>query len=63
MIHNKIEKIPLVLNDNIVGLISLKDLEKDAKYKTPSRDVFGRLLVGGAVGVREEDFDRAKKLV
>jgi IMP dehydrogenase len=63
MVENKIEKLPLVLDNNIVALISLKDIEKDEALSRPNRDNFGRLLVGAAVGVKEEDYVRAKKLV
>jgi len=63
MIRHKVEKLPLTLDDEIIGLISIRDLENDMKLDHPNKDIFGRLMVGAAVGVKEEDFDRAKKLV
>lgn len=60
---NKIEKLPLV-NDNfeIKGLITAKDLLND-NGEFASRDDKGRLLVGAAIGVREDFMDRVEALV
>ena len=46
----KIEKLPLVDDDfNLMGLITIKDIEKTYKYPNAAKDSRGRLLVGAAV--------------
>ena len=62
-INNKIEKLPIVdSSDELVGLITSKDIYKRDKFPISSKDDKGRLRVGAAIGVREEDVDRAIKL-
>ena len=61
----RIEKL-LVVDDayNLQGLITIKDIEKIKKYPLACKDEFGRLRVGGAVGVgpdREERVDALLK--
>ena len=65
MLSHKIEKLPIVQSDNsmIIALIHLKDIEKDINFERPNKDDSGRLYVGAAIGAKEEDIDRAKKLV
>lgn len=63
MVEHKVEKLPLINDGFIVGLISIKDIENDIRLQRPNKDSFGRLRVGAAIGAREEDFVRAKKLV
>ncbi len=48
----RIEKL-LVVDDegNLKGLITIKDIEKIKKYPQSCKDEYGRLRVGGAVGV------------
>ncbi|MGB8646915.1 MAG: IMP dehydrogenase [Anaerolineae bacterium] len=57
--ENRIEKLPLV-NDRqqVVGLITLKDITKLAQYPRATKDERGRLAVGAAVGVKEQDLKR-----
>ena len=64
MYKHRIEKI-LVLDDSnkLVGLITMKDIEKSIDYPLASRDSEGRLIVGGAVGVSKDLQQRAKLLV
>ncbi len=60
----KIEKLPIVdKNDNLKGLITIKDIEKRRKYPDACKDTKGRLRVGAAVGVGEEAMIRAAMLV
>lgn len=60
--QNKVEKLLLVDNDfNLVGLITMKDINKKALYPQACKDGQGRLLVGAAVGVHE--YERADALV
>ena len=60
----KIEKLPIVdKNDNLKGLITIKDIEKRRKYPDACKDTKGRMRVGAAVGVGEEAMIRAALLV
>jgi len=59
----KIEKLPLVDdNFNLMGLITIKDIEKTQKYPNSAKDYRGRLLVGAAVGTAYDTFDRLEAL-
>ncbi len=60
MHKHRIEKLPIVKNGKLVGLITAKDILKREKYPNASRDSEGRLMVGAAVG--PFDIDRAKML-
>ncbi len=60
----KIEKLPLVDDDfNLMGLITIKDIEKNYKYPHAAKDSRGRLLVGAAVGIARDTFDRVQALL
>ncbi len=60
----KIEKLPLVDDDfNLMGLITIKDIEKTHKYPHAAKDGRGRLLVGAAVGIARDTFARVDALV
>ena len=49
--RHKIEKLPLVDdNYNLMGLITIKDIEKSHKYPHSAKDEKGRLLAAAAVG-------------
>jgi IMP dehydrogenase len=59
---NKIEKLPIVdANNKLIGLITIKDINKKREYPNANKDEFGRLRVGAAIGVGQ--LDRAKALV
>jgi IMP dehydrogenase len=59
---NKIEKLPLVDKQGcLAGLITIKDLIKRKDFPNSFKDSYGRLGVGGAIGVGE--LQRAKALV
>jgi IMP dehydrogenase len=59
---NKIEKLPIVdKNNRLIGLITIKDINKKREYPNANKDEFGRLRVGAAIGVNQ--LDRAKALV
>lgn len=62
--RHRIEKLPLV-DDNgyLKGLITIKDIEKATKYPNSAKDSSGRLLVGVAVGVSKDLYDRMEALV
>ena len=58
---NKIEKLPIIENNKLMGLITIKDINKKIEYPNSNKDEFGRLRVGAAIGVGQ--IDRAKALV
>ncbi|WP_426349767.1 IMP dehydrogenase [Alloiococcus sp. CFN-8] len=61
---HKIEKLPLVDDENnLVGLITIKDIEKTKAYPNAAKDSKGRLLCGAAVGVTADMMDRVEALV
>jgi len=62
--RHKIEKLPLVDETNTLkGLITIKDIEKAIQFPNAAKDTHGRLLVGAAVGVSKDTFERAAALV
>ncbi|MFN2362651.1 MAG: IMP dehydrogenase, partial [Halarsenatibacteraceae bacterium] len=62
--EHKIEKLPLVDDDDVLmGLITIKDIEKAKKYPEATKDKNGRLQVGAAVGVGDSEYARAEKLI
>lgn len=61
---HKIEKLPLIDDNGIlVGLITIKDIEKSIQYPNAAKDKDGRLLAGAAVGVTTDVLERIKALV
>ncbi len=59
----KIEKLPLVDdNFNLMGLITIKDIEKNIKYPRAAKDLRGRLLAGAAVGIARDTMERVEAL-
>ncbi|GAA2415249.1 IMP dehydrogenase [Streptomyces glaucosporus] len=62
--RHKIEKLPLVDDDGVLkGLITVKDFVKAEKYPNAAKDSEGRLIVGAAVGVAGDAYERAQALV
>lgn len=60
----KVEKLPLVDGEgHLRGLITIKDIEKAARYPYSARDSHGRLLCGGAIGVTGDVLERAGALL
>lgn len=58
------EKLPIVDDDyNLVGLITIKDIEKAIKYPLSAKDSQGRLLCGAGVGITANVLDRVKELI
>jgi len=61
---HKIEKIMMVdENFQLKGLITYKDILKRIQYPDASKDNFGQLRVGAAIGVGEETLERARALI
>ena len=60
---HRIEKL-LVVNENgsLVGLITVKDIQKKEDFPNACKDKNGRLRVGAAIGVSNDSIDRAKAL-
>ncbi|QWR77862.1 IMP dehydrogenase [Candidatus Magnetomonas plexicatena] len=61
--QHKIEKLPIVdKNFNLMGLITIKDIEKKKKYPSACKDKYGRLRVGAAVGIGKDAMVRTELL-
>jgi IMP dehydrogenase len=67
MKENKIEKLPIVDNFENVHLLSLITIKDILHYKKLNKvstiDSNGQLMVGAAVGVKEDDLERARALI
>ncbi|MFF0556056.1 IMP dehydrogenase [Streptomyces sp. NPDC004266] len=62
--RHKIEKLPLVDEAGVLkGLITVKDFVKAEKYPNAAKDKEGRLIVGAAVGVAGDAYERAQALI
>ncbi len=61
---HRIEKL-LVTDEenNLKGLITIKDIEKVRKYPLSAKDALGRLRVGAAVGAGDNELARAEALI
>jgi IMP dehydrogenase len=61
---NRIEKV-LVVNDDfeLVGLVTVKDIQKSQDYPNACKDEYGQLRVGAAVGTGEGTEERVAALV
>ncbi len=61
---HRIEKLPVVDKDGkLKGLITIKDIEKSARHPNATKDGFGRLRVGAALGVGADRAERAAAVV
>ena len=62
--RNRIEKLPLVdASGHLAGLITDTDIRKREAFQESTKDDFGRLRCGAAVGPGPEFHDRAQALV
>lgn len=62
--QHRIEKLLVVDGkNNLKGLISIKDIEKEKKFPLAAKDRLSRLLAGAAIGVGHESLKRADALV
>ncbi|SHM65156.1 IMP dehydrogenase [Roseibium suaedae] len=62
--HHRIEKLLVVDKDqNCIGLITVKDMEKAKLNPNASKDSQGRLLAAAATSVGDEGFERAVRLI
>lgn len=64
MVERKVKKLPLIDADGtLLGLITAKDLIKQARHPFATRDPRGRLRVGAAVGATGDYLERAAEVV
>jgi IMP dehydrogenase len=64
MLHkHRIEKLLVVEDGTLKGLITVKDIQKQSKYPHACKDSLGRLRVGAAVGSSGDFLDRARALI
>lgn len=64
MHQHRIEKLPIVdKTGRLVGLITIKDIEKQEAYPAATKDSHGRLMCAGALGVGPASAERAAALV
>ncbi|MBF0449776.1 MAG: IMP dehydrogenase [Candidatus Magnetomorum sp.] len=62
--QHRIEKLLVVdKEDRLVGMITIKDIEKIKKYPIACKDNMGRLRVGAAVGVGQDMEERTQALL
>ena len=62
--QHRIEKLLVVdSDDRLIGMITIKDIEKVKKYPNACKDKLGRLRVGAAVGVGPDMEERAETLL
>jgi IMP dehydrogenase len=60
---HRVEKLPVVQNDRLLGLITAQDIVKREQEPNATKDKHGRLRVAVAIGVRSEDVSRAEACV
>ena len=62
--ENRIEKLPVVdADNNLIGLITYRDIIKVKEHPTSCKDELGRLRVAAAVGVTDDTLQRVESLV
>jgi IMP dehydrogenase len=62
--RNRIEKLLVIDGGGFLkGLVTIKDIEKAQQHPTAAKDDFGRLRVGGAVGVGPDRDERVDALL
>jgi IMP dehydrogenase len=62
--RHRIEKLPLAdAGGRVAGMVTLRDLDQEARYPQATRDAEGRLRVGAAIGVRGGYLERAEALL
>lgn len=63
LLEHRIEKLPIVNNNKLKGLITIKDIDNIINYPNAAKDEHGRLRVGAAVGIGKDTVDRISALV
>lgn len=60
---HKIEKLPVVNKANqLVGLITFRDISKHSKKPNANKDRYGRLCVAAAIGITADAYERVERL-
>ena len=63
LVQHRVEKLPIIDDKgNLKGLITVKDINKSIKYPLSAKDSQGRLLVGAAVGIKDDFLERIQLL-
>ena len=61
---HRIEKLPIITSEGkLVGMITIKDIEKSIAHPNANKDKLGRLRVAAAVGASDKELERAKALI
>lgn len=60
--HKK-ERLPIVKDGKLAGLITVKDFVKSEQFPHASKDAHGRLMVGAAIGYFGDAWERATTLI
>lgn len=64
LITSKISTLPIINEKGeLIKIVCRGDLKKNKKFTMSSKDSKNRLLVGAAIGTREADKERARKLI
>jgi IMP dehydrogenase len=64
MVERKVKKLPLVdKNGVLLGLITSRDIVRQARLPFATRDAQGRLMVGAAIGAKGDYLERAAELL
>ena len=62
--QNRIEKLPVVDESfQLRGLITVKDIQKRIRYPRACKDHLGRLRIGAAIGVGQDNLERLDELL
>ncbi len=62
--EHRIEKLPIVSDDDqLVGLITIKDIDKAIQFPRACKDEQGRLRCGASIGVSVDSIQRLRALV
>ncbi len=61
---NRIEKILITNKQNeLKGMVTFKDIQKSTTFPNASKDIYGSLVVGAAVGTGDDSIDRVDALI
>ncbi len=61
---NRIEKILITNKKNeLKGMVTFKDIQKSTTFPNASKDIYGSLVVGAAVGTGDDSIDRVDALI
>ena len=63
LLEHRIEKLPIVKNNKLKGLITIKDIDNIINYPNAAKDEHEKLRVGAAVGIGKETVERIYDLV